>query len=71
MPKHPKLGAPHPLIPGLYRTLPTTAAEQIYPYLRDRRPSTPAPAQGKRLSDAERGSVSPLGGGSVSGKWKP
>ena len=50
----------HPYIPGLIRIMPTTAAEQLWPYLRDRRPSTPtakATAQGTLLSDAKRGCI--------------
>jgi hypothetical protein len=62
MPKNPKLGKPHPYIPGLYYILPDTPAQQLWPYLRDRR-TTPAPkAEGKLLSDAKRGAVSPLDG---------
>jgi hypothetical protein len=40
--KPPKLGKPHPYVPGLYYILPDTPAEQLWPYLRDRR-TTPAP----------------------------
>jgi hypothetical protein len=67
MPKNPNLGARHPTIPHLYRTLPTTAAGQVYPYLRSMQPA-PKAEQSKEalLSDATRGAQSPLGG--VAGK---
>jgi hypothetical protein len=63
MPKNPNLGAPHPTIPHLYYTLPTTAAGQVYPYLKSSMKPTPT-AQSKEglLSDAARSHVSPLGG---------
>jgi hypothetical protein len=63
MPKNPKLGKPHPTIPHLYRVLPTTAAGQVYPYLRSSmKPAPKAQSKEGLLSDATRGSCSPLGG---------
>lgn len=60
--KNPKLGKPHPTIPHLYYILPTTAAGQVYPYLRSSMKPAPKSAQSKLLPDAARGSCSPLGG---------
>ena len=62
MAKPRNLGAPHPLIPHLYRILPTTAAGQVYPHLRSGQP-TPQAAQAKGpMNDASRSYISPLGG---------
>ena len=54
----------HPIIPHLSR--PRTTATDLWPWLRKVRQSPPPPNQRTALLlDAERGSVSPLGGTGV------